>query len=291
MKRLLLGGALVLLGIFAFFFLSSFVYPILWWGVILALDKANSILWRESLIRNRLKEFSLTVIPASVLFWLYFEFSNIAYPQWLYVGISQEMPIRALMVFISYATTIPIIMELVWLAAGPVTLNSFFRNFPILVLEFIKRHSFSLFSAGWLFIIMPFFSDNFYLNQLMWIGPFFIFLPLLTQESVSGFASVSDRKSRKRFWFSVVIAGFLSGILWEFLNFWAGGKWQYIIFPNMTRIFEMPWLGYFGFIPFTFSAVAAYLFTLRFAKPKISAALLLYAVALSASFIFVWLLN
>jgi hypothetical protein len=47
-------------------------------------------------------------------------------------------------------------------------------------------------------------------------------------------------------------------VLWEFWNYWSGAKWVYAIpFFNFWKVFEMPLLGYLGFMPF---ALQCYLF-------------------------------
>jgi hypothetical protein len=47
------------------------------------------------------------------------------------------------------------------------------------------------------------------------------------------------------------MAGAIAGILWEFWNFWSVSKWIYTvpIFGDI-KIFEMPIIGYLGFLPF-----------------------------------------
>ena len=47
------------------------------------------------------------------------------------------------------------------------------------------------------------------------------------------------------------LAGLVCGLLWETWNFRSGAKWTYSIpFVGQFRIFEMPVLGFLGFIPF-----------------------------------------
>ena len=48
-----------------------------------------------------------------------------------------------------------------------------------------------------------------------------------------------------------MLAGLVCGILWEFWNYWAGSKWIYTLpFLGEWKIFEMPALGFLGFLPF-----------------------------------------
>ena len=59
---------------------------------------------------------------------------------------------------------------------------------------------------------------------------------------------------RRRLAVAVGLAGLLCGTLWEFWNFWATPKWVYHIpYVDFLRVFEMPLLGYAGYIPFAWS--------------------------------------
>lgn len=51
------------------------------------------------------------------------------------------------------------------------------------------------------------------------------------------------------------------GWFWEMWNYWAFPKWQYTIpWVDFVYVFEMPLLGYSGYLPFGLEVYAAYLF-------------------------------
>ena len=53
-------------------------------------------------------------------------------------------------------------------------------------------------------------------------------------------------------------AGLSCGILWEFWNYWAMPKWEYSLpYLGFARVFEMPLLGYGGYIPFALFVIQA----------------------------------
>lgn len=64
-------------------------------------------------------------------------------------------------------------------------------------------------------------------------------------------------------------AGVICGFFWEFWNYWAGARWQYI-FPigQKIKVFEMPAPGFLGFPPFALECFALYVFLARVLLPS-----------------------
>ena len=57
------------------------------------------------------------------------------------------------------------------------------------------------------------------------------------------------------------------GLFWEMWNFWAYPKWQYSIsFVDFARVFEMPLLGYGGYLPFGLETYVVYHFLTGLAR-------------------------
>jgi hypothetical protein len=54
-------------------------------------------------------------------------------------------------------------------------------------------------------------------------------------------------------------SGLVCGVLWEFWNYWALTRWTYTVpYPPAVKLFEMPVLGYLGFLPFALECFALY---------------------------------
>jgi len=72
-------------------------------------------------------------------------------------------------------------------------------------------------------------------------------------------------------WRSVVAFGvgaLICGLFWEMWNYWAFPKWYYTIpFGEYAHVFEMPLLGYGGYIPFGLEVFAMYHFLSGFLGP------------------------
>ncbi len=58
---------------------------------------------------------------------------------------------------------------------------------------------------------------------------------------------------------TLAMAGMVCGFFWEMWNILAMPKWYYTIpFFDVAKIFEMPLLGYGGYIPFAWELYAMY---------------------------------
>jgi len=88
---------------------------------------------------------------------------------------------------------------------------------------------------------------------LVWVGPFLIIdatVGLIGGQSLLAQAMAG----RWRTLATVALAGLLCGFLWEMWNFLAAPKWVYHIpYLGYLKVFEMPILGYFGYVPFAWS--------------------------------------
>jgi hypothetical protein len=88
---------------------------------------------------------------------------------------------------------------------------------------------------------------------LVWVGPFLI---IDATVGLSGGESLLAQAlaGKWRTLMAVALAGLLCGFLWEMWNFLAAPKWVYDIpYLGYLKVFEMPILGYFGYVPFAWS--------------------------------------
>lgn len=254
---------------------AAFAYPIVWWGLLCAIDAWNAARWGQSPMRRDWRHFFGVTIPLSALFWLLFEYLNLAYPQWSYRGHLPGTATQVVFGFVSFATVIPIMVELQWLVGGPAT----GWGVTARTRERLRRARAGSIAAGVAFAALPVVSDQFWLNQAAWIAPAMAAIPFAADEK----GLPLERLSK-----SAVFAGLAGGLLWEAINYWALTKWVYTIHPDWYRLFEMPLAGYLGFVPFAFSALAVYAVHLR-VRPRAAVVAALYAGALAAMYGLVWL--
>jgi hypothetical protein len=95
---------------------------------------------------------------------------------------------------------------------------------------------------------------------LVWLSFFLILDPInYMHKQPSIIQHWKDRKLAIPF--TLAVAGLIIGFFWEFWNYWAIPKWTYTIpYLGFLKIFEMPILGYLGYIPFAFEIYAMYWF-------------------------------
>jgi len=227
----------------------------LWLGYILLADslvflrKGNSIFSRSKKIFIELFIFSIPV-------WWLFEILNHFTKNWFYVGREYFSDTQFfLLASLSFSTVIPAVFETAELV------SSFRRNksksYKKIVLT--KRSSLYLILAGIItlsaVILLP---EYFYF--LIWVSLYLLIDPinyLLGSKNLFQYLAQGNWKPVS----SLITGCLICGFFWEMWNYFSYPKWIYFL-PgvNFLHIFEMPALGYLGYIPFSLELFAIYNF-------------------------------
>ena len=244
---LLVGGALF---VARWRPVTHFFTPIAWTGYILL---ADAVVYRRlgtSFIRGRPREFALT-IPWSISAWLVFELYNLRLHNWHYVGVPESRPLQYLMGAWSFATVFPGVLETADL------LGSFgiFRRSRIPAWRPPRAFLYAVMAAGAAMLIVPLLvpaDASRYLFGSVWLGFILLLDPLNYLRG--GRALLAElTRGQLRLTLTLLAAGVVTGLLWESWNYWAAARWVYTVPPPLgwgPRIFEMPPLGFLGFLPF-----------------------------------------
>jgi hypothetical protein len=108
--------------------------------------------------------------------------------------------------------------------------------------------------AGLLLQVLVFaFPAQFY--PFVWVAPFLVADALLAR---SGGRSLVGDVLRGKWQGAIAIgaAGLICGVLWEFWNFWSTPRWEYEVpLLGFWKVFEMPLLGYGGYVPFAWFVI------------------------------------
>jgi hypothetical protein len=223
----------------------------LWLGYVLTVDGLVFLRKGTSLLtRSRARFIGLFVLSAPA--WWLFELFNERVQNWYYEGRDQFTSLQFLVLStFSFSTVIPAVFGTAELMStfihrgrGPVI-----RPMPrTLIVFFVLGLAMLALLLAWPQYFFPF----------MWLSVFFIIEPInvgLGFPSLSRWTRDGDWKPIAALWSGVLICGFF----WEMWNFFSFPKWHYQVpYVNFLHIFEMPLLGYGGYLPFGLEAYSLY---------------------------------
>jgi hypothetical protein len=199
--------------------------------------------------------FFLLLFPASAIFWWFFEYLNRFVQNWYYIGVSFSPWEYFRHASLSFSTVLPAVLGTSEWLSGSFRIKKRFESF--IPLYFVKSRALAsivlMISGAGLFCIglRP---DYFF--PLVWVSPLRIIVSL---QILSGeFHVFSDTfKGDWVFVVSSAMAALLCGCFWEMWNYYSLSKWEYSVpFVHGFKIFEMPILGYAGYLPFGLECAA-----------------------------------
>ncbi|MFH1586013.1 MAG: hypothetical protein ABIB79_04555 [archaeon] len=234
---------------------ASWYFPIIWLGYILVIDALVYLLKGRSLINNKFYHF-LGLLVLSAIFWEIFEFFNIFVQNWTYINTGGLGASKPFFRVLSFATVLPALFETTELIRA-------FKLFDKVKIKkkynFSKGFLYSMIVLGIICFFLPIFLPGLTF-PLIWLSFYLILDPinyLNHQPSIIG--HIRERKLKVPL--SLLLAGILLGFLWEFWNNQAIIKWTYDIpLVGFFKVFEMPILGYLGYLPFAFELYTMYWF-------------------------------
>ena len=237
--------------------LASYYFPFIWFGYILVVDALVLKFHKKSLVHTNPKKFVFLLV-SSALFWWLFEIVNWGVGSWSYHGgiPYQSQFGRFFFKTISFATVLPAVFE----TAEIVRVREVFAKIKLHHTHRVTHHLvYGMILVGIFGLLLALIWPKLFF-PLVWVVFFCILDPinyLHKQPSIIG--HWADRKLSVPL--TLAIAGLVCGFLWEFWNYWAVKKWVYHIpYVGFLKIFEMPLLGYLGYIPFAFELYAMYHF-------------------------------
>ena len=226
----------------------------LWLGYCLTVDaltvyhKGNSLLTRKPLAYVGL---FLVSAPA----WWLFEILNEPTQFWRYLGREYFTDLEYfLLASLSFSVVIPAVF-------GTAELMGTFRWLQRLgrgpKLGGTRAQQVVFFVLGWLMLLCVYVFPR-YSAAFMWMSLYFIFDPLNVW---LGFRNLLQDTGRGD-WREVIalwLGCLLTGFFWELWNYYAYPKWVYDVpFVDFWHVFEMPLLGYLGYLPFALELFALY---------------------------------
>ncbi len=236
----------------------------LWFGYILTIDAI--VLYRKntSLLTRNKKNFALLFLISAPAWWI-FELMNWQTQNWFYEGKQFFTDVEyAILATISFSTVMPAVFETTELVGTFKWINNF-KKHKIFTPSKSTINKFLLTGIIMLALVIIF-PQYFYYFE--WAAVYFILEPI-------------NYKLKNRTLFDYTIKGnwspiaalaigtLICGFFWEMWNYFSYPKWIYDTpMVNFLHVFEMPLLGYIGYIPFSLELFAIYNFITGFNRKK-----------------------
>jgi hypothetical protein len=231
----------------------------MWLGYCLAID--GLVFWRTGtslLTRSWRKYIGLFIVSAPV--WWLFEMLNLRTQNWTYPGAEIFTPLQyAFWTTLSFTTVIPAVFGSAELFASFDFLKRF-KHGPKIDTD--KRTTTAFFMLGWVMLaLMLIWPEIFF--PFIWLSLYFILEPVnvwFGNRSLADWTQNGDWRPVIALWLGVLLTAFF----WEMWNYYSYPKWIYHVpWGNWLHIFEMPALGYGGYLPFALELYALYHLVLR----------------------------
>jgi hypothetical protein len=247
--------------------------PLIWTAYIFVVDAAVYRVRGTSAAHSAARFAAVWLI--SVPAWLVFESYNLRLKNWAYFGVTDNYWTGLVTGIWAFATIYPGIFEtaelIYWTGSQPANIDA--RRVR---LGFSAGTRVFFIVVGVALLAIPLLARQRvapYLFALVWAGFIYLLDPInhwLRQPSLLGRIAAGEW----RWVWSLLLSGYICGFFWEFWNYWAIARWEYI-FPILQRskMFAMPLPGYIGFPPFalecfTMSVFISWLFLPRSLRPS-----------------------
>lgn len=234
---------------------QAYTFTPIWLGYIVFV---NGLCFRRTgrcLLTHRPRLLVL-LFPASSLFWWFFEYLNRFTQNWTYQGTGALDGLSYVLAgSLPFATVLPAVLST----------RDYLASFPSLSagLEFgCRLPRFGRRAAGGLLLIaalcllaLPLFPLLLY--PLVWLAPLGGVIALQTLLGEPTALDPVFLGDWRPLWLAA-LAALACGFLWELWNWHSLARWQYHVpYVDRFRLFEMPLLGYAGYLPFGLQCVAA----------------------------------
>jgi hypothetical protein len=226
--------------------LTDYSFFPLWLGYILTINGICEVLLRGSLMRRMGFSF-LWLFLLSIPMWWFFEYMNSIVQNWHYQFAYAISDLHyAIQASIDFATVIPAVLSTSFLFYRWLHEHDYWRYRPWR--PGIRALAVGiLLGAGGLLLIDAFPRQAF---PFVWIAPLLILEPIADRLGVRSLLS-DVRNGNWTLPFSVMLATLFTGFFWEMWNFYSLPKWIYTIpYVDFWKVFEMPIIGYLGYLPF-----------------------------------------
>ena len=229
--------------------LQIFTFSPLWIGYILMVNGWTFQRSGHCMLRDR-PWYTLGLFVLSAIFWWYFEYLNRFVQNWYYVGINGLSPFQYFVyATLPFATVLPAVLGTRDLLLTWPRLTAGLHDFVCVKVARPRLWALLWFLAACCGLgAVGIWPD--YLYPLLWVAPLLVITSL---QALRGRRTILSAL-HKGDWHNIVLlalAALICGFFWEMWNIKSVAKWIYEVpFVGKFRIFEMPVLGFMGYLPF-----------------------------------------
>ena len=226
----------------------------LWLGYSLTVDALTFVRRGDSLLtRDRLGYLGLFLVSAPA--WWLFELIDLRTQNWLYEGREYFSNLEyAVLASLSFSTVMPAVFGTAELVGTFGWLQRLRRGWRI---PLTRGVTIGFFASGWLMLALLSRWPR-YFFPFTWLSIYFIIAPVnvwLGHRSLARHTDQGDWRPVLALWIGCLICAFF----WEMWNVYSYPKWVYDVpFVDVLHVFEMPLLGYGGYLPFSLELFALY---------------------------------
>jgi hypothetical protein len=229
--------------------MQAYTFFPLWLGYIVCMNSLTHMLKGRCLLMNR-PRFFLALFPLSSIFWWFFEYLNRFVQNWHYLGVENLSATEYIFhASLCFSTVLPAVQSTEEFLASFPRLAAPLKNWQPLISQKPQLW-------GWLILILAvpslagisIYPD--YLFPMLWLAPLLIIVGVQTVCREDTIFRDLPRGDWRALWLPA-LAALTCGFFWEMWNLKSLAHWEYSVpFVQRFHIFEMPVLGYGGYLPF-----------------------------------------
>ena len=218
----------------------------LWLGYVLAVDGLVRLRRGSSPLTRSPRTFALLFLVSAPVWWL-FELFNLRLGNWEYLGREHFSDLGYfLWATLSFSTVLPAVLCSAELVRSTRWIERC-GNGPRLAYTPARGRAYVAAGLAMLALLLAFPRQGF---PFVWMWGVFALDPLLHRLGRRSFIGDLERGDWRP-WVSLWLGGLLCGFFWELWNLWSYPKWIYHVpYVGFAKVFEMPVLGYLGYLPF-----------------------------------------
>jgi hypothetical protein len=229
--------------------LQTFTFTPPWLGYIILVNALTQMRSGRCMLTHQ-PRLLLALFLVSAVFWWYFEYLNLLVENWYYVNVGELSNWQFFWyATLPFSTVLPAVLSTRDLLAT-------FPGFSAGLGNFQKVRIPDPNAWAWVILLLSLVTlaaIHYFPNQLffmLWLAPLGVLVSMnklaAKQTIFSGIA-----RGRWRELYLLGMAALVCGFFWELWNYGSYTRWEYAVpYVNRYHLFEMPALGYAGYLPF-----------------------------------------